>query len=91
MIEAEKKPQTHVAPSKRWRNMWEARSAYVCALTARRFKPGDRYLGRQVYPSAEVAEQRAREISRVPQHPQRFGAKDDAYLGPVAIGEDYGA
>lgn len=85
MIETKQKADTQPARAKRWRNMWLVRSDYLCATTNRQMRRGERYLGEIVYPSAEIAEQRAHDISRVPQHPQRKRAPDDLYLGPVAM------
>jgi len=87
MIETKEKVETQPARAKRWRNFWEVRTHYVYEISGAEFRPGDRYLGRKGYPSAEIAEQGALDEMRTPQH-AHLDALDDLYLGPVAMDGD---
>ena len=85
MIETKEKIEARSARAKRWRNLWEVRTAYVAADNGHAFEPGDLYLSAYDYPSAEIAEQRALDDMRTPQFPPHLGALDDLYRGPVEM------
>ena len=56
-IYQETNPKT--APSKRWRNWWRATDSGWHDVTGAIIRPGDAYEGRCLWPSKEVAHQKA--------------------------------
>ena len=71
------------SPPRKWRNLWRFKSRVVLTLSGRIMPPGE-WLGETVYPSREVAEQRALDAVA---HFDRQGKTWGEYLGPLHEGQ----
>lgn len=79
------KTEKMVQPPKRWRNWWKVLVNVYFQREKEIGKPGDIYVGEFVWPSKEVAEQKA--ADEIASGFQEVGIHVEEYLGALPDGE----